>query len=40
MENLNYVSIERFRSGEKAWGYGTFTVEGVENTPCAGGIYL
>ena len=38
--SLTYESIKPFQSGIQAWSDHDYTIEGVENTPCADGIYL
>jgi len=38
--NLYYTQYENFASQQKAWGDRDYVLEGVENTVCAGGIYL
>jgi len=37
---LYYKMIENFSSGVKAWGDRPYIIDGVESTPCAGGIFL
>lgn len=38
--NVRYTQYQNFTSGMQAWGDRDYTLEGVENTVCAGGIFL
>jgi len=38
--NLDYISIENVGSGTRVWRDRTYTLAGVESSPCQGSIYL
>lgn len=37
---LSYTPVENFSSGVKAWDDRKYVIDGVEATPCAGGIFM
>jgi len=38
--SLRYTAVDPFASGTKAWDDRDYKMQGVENTPCAGGTFL
>ena len=38
--SLTYSEVLNFQSGQTAWSDRSYTIEGVENTICVGGIFL